>query len=86
MTEKNYEQSTGSSFDSMITNNKLDSIRTDDIVDENADSDTGSDHLRESKCLSQEDFCMSIRNAENGSAIFHSVNKNLKRGILLIFY
>ncbi len=85
MTDQTTQRSTGESFDNMISIDDPSSISTTTVPKENYGSDDDSDQFSESKCMSRSDFCISIRNAQNGGDIFHLVNNNLQRGKVGIY-
>ena len=82
MTDKITTTSIDSTFDVMINKSEDSGYVSDVVADEGVDSDDSSDH---SPGLPQEEFCIAIKNAVNGSEIYKLVDDNLLRGKSLFY-
>ena len=80
------EKTIGLTFDGMIAVTDTSNIASETIQKENTDSDDDPDHFSELKWLSQEDFCKSIRNAENGCEIFYNWSLRILKEVCLVFF
>ena len=80
------QSSLASTLDKFIVASSSSTINAEVIVEEKSDSDDNADFFSESKGLSCEEFCNSVKKATNGLLIYNLVFENLARGNCLYIY